>query len=58
MREFNVDYSLLNSLKQRVELAREIENARHRADKASHEQSWLRKAAEEMELDYSEDEAR
>lgn len=40
-----------------MELARNIEVASHRADKASHDEAWLRKAAEEMEIDLSEDEA-
>jgi ATP-dependent RNA helicase DDX24/MAK5 len=52
-----VEYSLLTKIKERVELARKIEVASHRADKASHNEAWLRKAAEDMEIDLSEDEA-
>lgn len=57
VRELPVEYSLLTKIKERVDLARKIETAGHRADKASHNEAWLRKAAEDMEIDLSEDEA-
>ena len=56
MRELPVEYSLLAKIKERVELARKIEIAGHRADKASHNEAWLRKAAEDMEIDISDEE--
>ncbi|KAK9893420.1 P-loop containing nucleoside triphosphate hydrolase protein [Cystobasidium minutum MCA 4210] len=57
IRELPVEFSLLTKIKERVDLARNIEVASHRADKASHDEAWLRKAAEDMEIGLSDDEA-
>ena len=56
MQELQVEFSLLTKLRERVELARQIEVAHHRADKAAHEESWLQQAAKDMELDLDNDE--
>lgn len=48
--------SLLNKLKERVDLAKQLEIAQHRASKAAHEEKWLAKAAEDMEIDLGGDE--
>lgn len=52
--ELDVEWSILTKMKERVELARQIEVAQHRAAKASHDEAWLRKAAEDMEVDLDE----
>lgn len=56
MKELTVEFSLLTKLKERVELAKQIEIAQHRASKAAHEENWLAKAAEDMEIDLDGDE--
>lgn len=57
LNDLSVDFSILSKLKIRIDLAKEIEVAQHRADKASHEQNWLRKAAEDMEIAYDSGDA-
>ncbi|GAA5848483.1 hypothetical protein JCM8547_004527 [Rhodosporidiobolus lusitaniae] len=51
-----LDFSILDQLKQRVELARKIDQSAHKVTKQAHEDKWLREAAEAMEIDLSEDE--
>ncbi|GJN88616.1 hypothetical protein Rhopal_001582-T1 [Rhodotorula paludigena] len=49
------DFSILDQLKKRVELAKQIDQARHRLTKQAHEDKWLRDAAEAMEIDLDDD---
>ncbi|GAA5938732.1 hypothetical protein JCM3775_001976 [Rhodotorula graminis] len=49
------DFSILDQLKKRVDLAKEIDVAHHRATKAAHDDKWLRDAAEAMEIDLDDD---
>ncbi|GAA5830226.1 hypothetical protein JCM11251_001275 [Rhodosporidiobolus azoricus] len=49
------DFSILDQLKKRIDLAREIDLAQHKQNKQSHEDKWLRQAAEAMEIDMDED---
>lgn len=51
-----VEYSFLPALRQRVDLAREIDRLQHQQEKESHDDSWLRKLAEEADMDLSGDE--
>ncbi|GAA5941103.1 ATP-dependent RNA helicase [Sporobolomyces koalae] len=51
-----VDFSIFDQLKKRVELAKKIDAAQHRATKEAHDDKWLRDAAEAMEIDLDEDE--
>lgn len=51
-----IDFSILDQLKKRVELAKKIDAAQHRATKEAHDDKWLRDAAEAMEIDLEEDE--
>ncbi|GAA6059528.1 hypothetical protein JCM10212_006026 [Sporobolomyces blumeae] len=51
-----IDYSILDQLKKRVELAKKIDSAHHRATKEAHDDKWLRDAAAAMEVDLDEDE--
>ncbi|SCV69134.1 BQ2448_2154 [Microbotryum intermedium] len=50
-----IDYSIYDQLKQRIDLAKKIETAQHKATKNAHEDNWLRQAAEAMELDIPSD---
>ena len=45
-----VDLAFLDKLKQRVNLSRKIDQAEHKVKKQSHERSWIKEAAESMEL--------
>lgn len=49
------DFSILDQLKKRIDLAKEIDQAQHRATKQAHEDKWLREAAEAMEIDLDDD---
>lgn len=49
------DFSILDQLKKRVDLAKEIDVAHHRATKAAHDDKWLRDAAEAMEIDLDDE---
>ncbi|SGY73122.1 BQ5605_C005g03263 [Microbotryum silenes-dioicae] len=50
-----IDYSIYDQLKKRIEMAKKIENAQHKATKSAHEDNWLKQAAEAMELDVPSD---
>ncbi|RCI01185.1 ATP-dependent RNA helicase [Rhizopus azygosporus] len=52
---FPVDLNILRSMKERVELARQIDSIQHRESKQAHEQNWMRKLAQEMDVDFDED---
>ncbi|MCO5599760.1 hypothetical protein L7F22_053867 [Adiantum nelumboides] len=49
-----IEYTFLSALKERVTLAKQIDQATHTQKKASHDDAWLRKLAEEAEMDLSE----
>ena len=53
--ELPVDYSVLDELKKRIELAKQVESSQHKATKEAHEDNWLRQAAEAMEIDVDSD---
>ncbi|KAH9941652.1 DEAD-domain-containing protein [Epithele typhae] len=55
MAEMPVELYMLDRLKERIQLARSIDNAQHRAKKASHERNWLKEAAEAMEIELDSD---
>lgn len=50
-----IDFSILDQLKKRIDLAKEIDVAHHRATKAAHDDKWLRDAAEAMEIDLDDE---
>ncbi|GAA5993561.1 hypothetical protein JCM5350_002806 [Sporobolomyces pararoseus] len=50
-----IDFSILDQLKKRVDLAKKIDAAQHRATKEAHDDKWLRDAAEAMEIDLEDD---
>lgn len=51
-----IEYTFLSALKERIALAKQIDQATHTQKKASHDDAWLRKLAEEVEMDLSEEE--
>ena len=53
--EMPVELYMLDKLKARVALAREIDAAQHRVRKEKHEKNWLREAAEAMEIELDSD---
>jgi ATP-dependent RNA helicase DDX24/MAK5 len=51
-----VERVLLDKLKERVQLAREIDKVQHSVTKKKHEHNWLKITAEALELELSDDE--
>lgn len=45
----------MDKLKERIELAKKIENAMHKATKEAHEDNWIKQAAEAMDIDLDSD---
>ena len=50
-----VELTLLDHLKERIRLAKQIDAQQHRIKKRNHERSWLRDAAEAMEIELDSD---
>ncbi|EGO03781.1 hypothetical protein SERLA73DRAFT_46424 [Serpula lacrymans var. lacrymans S7.3] len=53
--EISVELNLLDKLKARVQLARQIDTAQHKIKKANHERTWMKEAAEAMEIELDSD---
>ncbi|TCD71925.1 ATP-dependent RNA helicase [Steccherinum ochraceum] len=53
--EITMEMYLLDKLKARIQLARQIDNAQHKIKKQNHEKNWLREAADAMEIDVDSD---
>lgn len=53
--EMTIEHHLLDKLKPRLQLARQIENAQHKVKKEKHEKNWLKEMAEAMDVDLDED---
>lgn len=53
-----IELYMLDKLKERIQLAREIDTVQHRAKKEKHERNWLKEAAEAMEIVLDSDLAR
>lgn len=53
--EISVEHYLLDKLKERIQLARSVDNAQHKVKKENHERHWLKEAAEAMELELDSD---
>jgi ATP-dependent RNA helicase DDX24/MAK5 len=51
----NIELYMLDKLKSRVQLAREIDVARHKADKQKHEKNWFKETADAMEIELDSD---
>lgn len=46
---------MLDKLKQRIFVARQIDQALHKVKKDNHEKSWIKEAAEAFEIDLDSD---
>lgn len=46
---------MLDKLKARVQLARQIDVVQHKANKERHERSWLKETADAMEIELDSD---
>jgi len=53
--ELPVERDLLDRLKARVELARQIDKMQHGAAKEKYDKNWLKETAEAMEIELDED---
>lgn len=53
--ELQVEPGFLPKLKERLRIAKEIENARHKVKKKRHDDGWLKEAAEAMDIDLDPD---
>lgn len=51
-----IEFSFLPDLKERIVLARELDKISHTERKAAHDDAWIRKLAEEAEMDMSDEE--
>ncbi|CAE7102344.1 unnamed protein product [Rhizoctonia solani] len=53
--ELPVEHDILDRLKQRVQLARQIDLAQHKVKKDNHEQNWLKETADALEIELDSD---
>jgi len=53
--EMNVEHHLLDKLKRRLRVAKEIDVVQHRANKATHEKKWMRATADALDIELDSD---
>ncbi|EIN08368.1 DEAD-domain-containing protein [Punctularia strigosozonata HHB-11173 SS5] len=53
--EIAVELHILYKLKERVQLAKQIDSQQHKVRKVNHEKKWMREAAEAMEIELNSD---
>lgn len=53
--ELSIELSLLDKLKARVQLARQIEQSQHQVKKANYEKNWMKETAEVLGVDLDSD---
>ncbi|KAI9284564.1 P-loop containing nucleoside triphosphate hydrolase protein [Umbelopsis sp. AD052] len=53
--DFPVDYSIQREMKKRVELATKIDKQEHRLQKISHDDDWMKRMANDLDIEYDED---
>jgi ATP-dependent RNA helicase DDX24/MAK5 len=53
--DITIELTLVDHLKERIRLARQIDAHQHRVKKQNHERSWLKEAAEAMEIELDSD---
>ncbi|KDQ31822.1 hypothetical protein PLEOSDRAFT_154034 [Pleurotus ostreatus PC15] len=53
--ELTLELTILDKLKARVQLAKKIESAHHKATKENHDRKWLKETADAMEIELDED---
>lgn len=52
-----IEYTFLAPLRERLALARDIDQIAHRKTKEAHDDAWLRQLADDAEIDFDEDES-
>ncbi|WFD42539.1 RNA helicase [Malassezia psittaci] len=50
-----IEYTLLDAIRERLRLAKQIDELQHTQNKAKHEDSWIRKMAQEADLNLDSD---
>jgi hypothetical protein len=50
-----VEYSILEKLRERLDLAREIDSAQHKLTKEAHDENWLKQTAEALDVPIDSD---
>ncbi|KAF8186951.1 P-loop containing nucleoside triphosphate hydrolase protein [Mycena galopus ATCC 62051] len=53
--EMSIELNMLDKLKERVQLARQIETTHHKIKKANHDRKWMKETAEAMEIELDSD---
>jgi ATP-dependent RNA helicase DDX24/MAK5 len=53
--EISVELTLLDNIRKRVQLARQIDSQQHKIKKQNHERNWLKETAEAMEIELGSD---
>ncbi|KAI0051336.1 DEAD-domain-containing protein [Auriscalpium vulgare] len=53
--EVPIEHHFIDKMKQRLALAKQIDNAQHQASKKKHDQNWIRAAAEAMDIELDSD---
>ncbi|KAJ7029259.1 ATP-dependent RNA helicase [Mycena alexandri] len=53
--EMGIELNLLDKLKERVQLARQIETTHHKIKKANHDRKWMQETAEALEVELDSD---
>ncbi|QRV91424.1 DEAD/DEAH box helicase [Ceratobasidium sp. AG-Ba] len=53
--EMPIEHDMLDRLKKRVQLARQIDTAQHKVKKDNHEKNWLKETAEALEIELDSD---
>jgi ATP-dependent RNA helicase DDX24/MAK5 len=53
--ELSIELSMLDKLKARVQLARQIEQSQHKVKKANYEKNWMKETAETLGVDLDSD---
>jgi ATP-dependent RNA helicase DDX24/MAK5 len=56
--DINIDLYMLDKLKARIHLAKQVDSAQHKVRKEKHEKNWLKEAAEAMDIELDSDLAR
>ncbi|KAG9296070.1 hypothetical protein G9A89_011922 [Geosiphon pyriformis] len=55
MDDFPLDRGIIDAMKQRISLARMIDEEEHKIQKSNHDTDWLQKAAQELEVDLDDE---
>jgi ATP-dependent RNA helicase DDX24/MAK5 len=53
--EMSVEHHLLDKLKRRLRVAKEIDTTQHRANKVTHEKKWMRATADALDIELDSD---